>query len=105
MSLKSIAAMVAVGEGHRLNVAEECRRAGVSRKTFYKWVARYRVGGLEGLEERSRRPRSNPNQTPGEVEDRIVRWRKELDEAGLDRGAASIRSRLVLDEGDRKSVV
>ena len=33
---------------------------GVSRKTFYKWVARYRTEGLDGLEERSRRPICTP---------------------------------------------
>jgi transposase InsO family protein len=62
----------------------------VSRKTFYKWVARYRAEGLAGLEERSRRPDRSPAQTPVEVEERIVRLRKELHDAGLDHGAATI---------------
>ena len=33
-----------------------CERYGISRKTGYKWVARYREAGLNGLSERSRRP-------------------------------------------------
>jgi transposase InsO family protein len=92
MSVKAVAAVVAVGEdrGPSVNVAALCREAGVSRKTFYKWVARYRAEGLAGLEERSRRPRSSPAQTSVEVEERIVRLRKELHDAGLDHGAVTI---------------
>src|SRR5690606_32404359 len=33
-----------------------CARYGISRKTGYKWVDRYRESGLDGLAERSRRP-------------------------------------------------
>ncbi|SDK50866.1 Helix-turn-helix domain-containing protein, partial [Pseudomonas delhiensis] len=33
-----------------------CERFGISRKTGYKWVERYRHAGLEGLDEQSRRP-------------------------------------------------
>lgn len=91
MSLKSMAAVVAVAEGNAVNVAELCRREGCSRKTFYKWVKRYREGGLEGLEDRSTRPHRSPNQISLGVEDAIVRLRKELDEAGLDHGATSIQ--------------
>ena len=35
---------------------ELCSRYGVSRKTGYKWVERYEREGVEGLEERTRRP-------------------------------------------------
>jgi transposase-like protein len=43
------------------NMSRLCRRYNISRKTGYKWLARYREEGLEGLAERSRRPKSNPN--------------------------------------------
>ena len=33
-----------------------CRRFGVSRRIGYKWLARYREAGVEGLRERSRAP-------------------------------------------------
>jgi transposase InsO family protein len=33
-----------------------CRRFGVSRKTGYKWLARYEADGMEGLKDRSRAP-------------------------------------------------
>lgn len=54
-----------------------CREFGISRKTGYKWLHRYReVGSLRGLAERSRRPRSSPGRTPAVVEVRIeALWR------------------------------
>ncbi len=91
MQVKLIAAVVGAGDGEKVNVSALCVEHGVSRKTFYKWVARYRSEGLEGLGDRSRRPRSNPNQTSAEVEDQIVRLRKELADAGLDHGATTIQ--------------
>jgi transposase InsO family protein len=33
-----------------------CRRFGVSRKTGYKWLARYQVEGVDGLKDQSRAP-------------------------------------------------
>ena len=92
MSVKLVAAAVAaVGEGAAVNVSAVCRDAGVSRKTFYKWVARYRAEGLAGLEERSRRPKRSPTRISEELEDRVVGLRKELRDAGLDHGATTIR--------------
>ncbi len=93
MSVKATAAAYALDERARrsINVAALCREEGVSRAVFYKYVNRVREEGLNGLEERSRRPRSSPQQTPVEVEDWIVRLRKELDDAGLDHGATSIQ--------------
>ncbi len=37
-----------------------CRHYQVSRKTGYKWLNRFLEDGLEGLEDRSRRPHSSP---------------------------------------------
>ena len=88
--MKLFAAIVALEEGLVVNVTRTCAEAGASRKTFYKWLARYREGGHEALVERSRRPSRSPGATPAEVEDWIVRKRKELDDAGLGCGAATI---------------
>lgn len=90
MSVKVAAAAVAAGGGENINVSAVCREERVSRKTFYKWVARFRDEGIDGLQERSRRPHRSPGQIPAEVEDRIVRLRKELLDAGLDHGATTI---------------
>jgi putative transposase len=42
------------------NFAEICRRVGVSRKTGYKWLARYLAVGPAGLVDQSRAPRQHP---------------------------------------------
>ena len=39
---------------------ELCDRFDISRKTGYKWLARYRAEGLDGLADRSRQPRHSP---------------------------------------------
>jgi transposase InsO family protein len=91
VSMRVISAVIAVAEGGVVNVSEVCRDAGVSRKTFYAYLARYRAGGIAGIEPRSRRPHRSPGQTPAEVEDAVVRLRKELVDAGLDHGATTIQ--------------
>jgi hypothetical protein len=77
-----------------MNVAAECVVLGVSRQTFYKYLARFRVEGVEGFFPRSRAPVSAPSLTSPAVADAIVLARKELDEEGGDSGAISIRWRL-----------
>jgi transposase len=86
-----LAALVAryVG-GERLNVSASCAALGVSTKTFYKYVKRFRAEGVEGFFPRSRRPLGSPSLTAAHVQDAIVRARKELAEDGLDHGATSI---------------
>lgn len=40
---------------------------GISRKTAYKWLARYETGGLGALTDQSRRPATSPTATPPEL--------------------------------------
>jgi len=40
----------------------------VSRKTVYKWIARYQSGGWEGLKDESRAPQHHPNAVTADVE-------------------------------------
>jgi transposase InsO family protein len=44
-------------EDHGRNARLTCRHFGVSPDTFYRWLRRYRTGGVRALEDRSRRPR------------------------------------------------
>jgi len=46
------------------DMTELCGHYGISRKTGYKWIARYLEDGPQGLEDRSRRPDRSPNATP-----------------------------------------
>jgi transposase InsO family protein len=96
--MKVLAAVVAFVAGEPMNVRRVCEEAGISRQTFYKYVARCRAEGLAGLEPRSRRPLSCPQAVAGEVEDAVVRWRKQLAEAGVDHGATTIQWHLGRDE-------
>ena len=74
-----------------LNVSAFCREHGVSRQTFYAWRRRYRAQGLEGLEPRSRAPKTSPKHIGPEMDDAIVALRKELTELGVDAGAGTIQ--------------
>jgi len=42
------------------------RKYGVSRKTVYKWVGRYKENSIDGLKEQSRAPQNSPNKTSQE---------------------------------------
>jgi len=57
------------------SIAEVCRRFEVSRKTGYKWLARYETEGLDGLNDRSHAPHHNPRQVLEEVEQAVVEAR------------------------------
>jgi transposase InsO family protein len=74
-----------------LNVAAFCREHGISRQTFYVWRRRYQVEGLDGLELRSRAPKTSPGRIAGDVEEAIVALRKELADLGVDHGPSTIQ--------------
>ncbi|MBI2685891.1 MAG: helix-turn-helix domain-containing protein [Acidobacteria bacterium] len=44
-----------------LNMAELCRRYGISRQTGYKWLERYADGGLGAMGDRSHAPMARPH--------------------------------------------
>jgi putative transposase len=48
---------------------------GVSRKTIYKWIARYKHDGPAGLEDRSRAPLNHSNATSKEIVSQIIDFR------------------------------
>jgi transposase InsO family protein len=48
-------------------MAELCARFGISRKTGYKWLARYDAEGRAGLHDRSRRPHTSPQRIDEET--------------------------------------
>ena len=72
MSMKVMAAVMAFVAGEAMNVQRVCEEAGISRQTFYKYVARCRVERLAGFEPRSRRPHTCPQAVSGDVEDAVI---------------------------------
>jgi transposase InsO family protein len=93
MSLrKEFATLAEVGV---ITLSELCRRFGISRKTGYKWLKRYRQEGEAGLVDRSRRPHRIARHLSASREKDIVRLRR-----SRHWGARKIRKRLqVLGDG------
>jgi putative transposase len=68
-------------------------RFGVSRKTAYKWIDRYKAEGPAGLAERTSAPLNQAMQTPAKVAARIVQLRRKYPSWG----PRKLRARLQLD--------
>jgi transposase len=75
------------GEG----MSQVCREFGISRKTGYKIFNRYKEHGLEALTDRSRRPVRYANQLPMQIEQLIVKAKRDKPHWG----ARKIRELLV----------
>ena len=69
---QAVLAVIKDGE----TVVSVAARFGVSRKTVHQWLSRYEADGLEGLADRSHRPRSSPLQMPAVVEVALVDLRR-----------------------------
>src|SRR5450755_120547 len=95
------------------SMTELCADFGVSRKTGYVWLRRYRAQGLQGLLELDRAARRHPNQTAAAIEQAVLelrqahmRWRPrklkrvlERDQAGRAWPAASTMGEMVKRAG------
>lgn len=73
-----------------LNVTEFCRLHAISTWFFWDLRRRHTRDGNAALEPKSRAPHQVANKTPLGIEDAIVTKRKELADAGLDAGPATI---------------
>ena len=75
------------------NMSSVCQEFGISRKTGYKIFNRYKLSGLEGLQNQSRRPSRQTNKLPFQVERAILRIKQERPSWG----ATKIREKLTRD--------
>src|SRR5262245_36443197 len=75
------------------NRRELCRQRGIQPRILYKWLDRYRSGGIDSLLDRSRRPLSSPSQTAAEVEAAVLAVRQENPAWGGRKIAASLERR------------
>jgi transposase InsO family protein len=82
-------------EGRSVSELAACH--GVHRSWIYKLLARYKEGGLEALEPRSRRPRSCPARISKDVEEEILKLRSVLESEGHDAGAHTIAAHLAAE--------
>src|SRR5690242_9973034 len=67
---------VMAAEERDLPFAVLCRQFGVSRKTGYKWLERYREAGVAGLIDRSRAPLHHPQAMPTAIAERCLEARR-----------------------------
>lgn len=88
MSLKIEFVEKALKRGARMTVL--CREYGISRETGYKWLNRYKREGPDGLDERSRRPKSSPLATAEDLVFAVL----EMREAYPRRGPKKLRIQL-----------
>ena len=61
----------------RWHVDDAARAAGVSTKTAYKWLSRFRSDGVSGLRDRSSRPLRMPRLTASEWQLQVITLRRE----------------------------
>jgi transposase InsO family protein len=88
MSRARVAVLQVVSK--QLSVTAAAAEYGISRRHLHRLLARYREGGLEALEPRSRRPKSTPIATPENVRRRVIELRTQLTADGLDAGPHTI---------------
>ena len=74
----------------QLSVTQAAAEYGLSRRHLHRLLARYRDGGLDALEPRSRRPKTTPIATPETVRQRVIELRGQLTADGLDAGPHTI---------------
>jgi len=77
---------------------------GSPRAGSQKLVARYKEGGYEAISARSKAAIRVANRSSDELDDRVVRLRKELIDEGFDAGAHTIHYHLGLTDPSARSV-
>jgi len=96
----AVEAVVLEGRSYR----EVAGSLGRSKSWVGKVVTRYREGGWEAIEPRSKAPKRIRHRTPETLEDQIVWIRKELSDLGVDSGAETIRYHLARSHPEVPSV-
>jgi transposase InsO family protein len=82
---------------NQLSVTAAAAEYGISRRHLHRLLARYRDGGLDALEQRSRRPKTTPIAAPEALRARVIELRSQLTADGLDAGPVTIAWHLERD--------
>ncbi len=64
------------------SLTELCAEFNISRPTGYNWLKRYRDNGIQGVQERSRRPNHSRQRTASGLEERAVALRQQRPDWG-----------------------
>ncbi|MBV9029849.1 MAG: helix-turn-helix domain containing protein [Pseudonocardiales bacterium] len=73
-----------------LTVTAAAVQYGYSRQHLHRLLARYRDGGLDAVDPRTRRPQSNPRAVGPQVRELIITTRQQLTRQGLDAGPVTL---------------
>lgn len=76
---------------HEQNAAAVARRHGISLKTAWKWIDRFREGGRAALSDRSRRPKTCPHATEDDTVAALIAQRREHPTWGAKKLVARLR--------------
>ncbi len=74
----------------QITVSAAAVEYGINRQHLHRLLKRYRDGGIEAVEPRSRAPKSNPNRTSSATRSRVIELRQQLTAQGLDAGPVTI---------------
>jgi transposase InsO family protein len=66
---------VTLARHENANIAELCRRFGISRETGYKWLRRFEEAGAGGLKDQSRKPHASPGRMGEPVREQLLALR------------------------------
>jgi transposase len=75
---------------NQLSVSAAAAEYGISRRHLHRLLTRYREGGLEALEPRSRRPKTTPIAAGEQLRARVIELWLQLTADGLDAGTVTI---------------
>jgi transposase len=81
LTMKKEFILLAVQPG--ANLRELFRRYGISAPCGYKWLRAYQEKGFAGLEQKSRRPRSHPDEIGAQMQAQILSLRDQQPAWGL----------------------
>jgi transposase InsO family protein len=59
--------LIADRQKEQYSITDLSKKYGVSRKTIYKWCARYEEVGIDGLKDQDRTPKHSPNKTTDDI--------------------------------------
>jgi transposase-like protein len=79
---------VVVVQKQEESFAAVCRRFGISRRTGYKWLARFEEEGAAGLFDHSRAPLHHPQTISSRIAERCLEVRRASSELGTRKGAS-----------------
>jgi transposase-like protein len=71
----------------KYTITELCQAFGISRPTAYRLIRNFEKHGIEGLLEKSKAPRTHPNKTKKEIEDKVVELKGRIREVGSKKAA------------------